>query len=579
MKLSFKILALLVSVLAILNFSGCSSEVSKDKIATIKGRVIYYDTEGAPHAIDSVIVKAESYYLQTYTDEAGNFTMEIELEEKFMETTVNLTFYKTGFTSTGEAVRIKGGEVTDLEGQDIVMIPTGVANTSFAIINGYVFDSSNQPLENVTVTFSGAEAEPVFSGPDGSYSYSYALTDGRTEEIISATFERSGYERYIRTNIQIRANETTTIPNTVLTETSDTVSGAGEPYAIQIESIGSEHIYVTESGLPEITDINVFVTDVRGAIIDDLHSIVIHFDLGLNPGGGVTVYPDIVQTVGGRATSYLQAGTVAGPVQMNIWFEREDGYVAQVDPVQIAIWGGFPVDENFSVALEKVNIAGMRWTGLLDEVTAYLGDKYNNPVAPGTVVYFTSAYCYIEGSNNTDNLGRAAVQFVAAEKRPDPSVDPDSAIVRVYATTYGQPGHGETTVLEDLHYQTGIMLTGITDYIDIIRLSPSQTSYDDTTTVFNFEYHVSDVYGNPLVKDSRIYVQPAIGSVSGDIYVEMNDTQYRGDGATVFYFTWVAPDIDDVETWGKDEIITIKVVTPDDGNGNRNATVTIPYGG
>ena len=39
----------------------------------------------------------------------------------------------------------------------------------------------------------------------------------------------------------------------------------------------------------------------------------------------------------------------------------------------------------------------------------YVGDKYSNPVRPGTSVYFETTHGIIEGSDLTDSLGRATV--------------------------------------------------------------------------------------------------------------------------------------------------------------------------
>ncbi|MCK5077523.1 MAG: carboxypeptidase regulatory-like domain-containing protein, partial [Calditrichia bacterium] len=412
-------------------------------LAVIHG-FLFGETVAPGNQLENVAVTVSNGNDQTvFSQSNGSFYFIYDFGDSLVDQRVFVIFNKANYNENYRRMTISPGSAYDLG--DIVMEPTASSTDNTAFIEGTVYRNAISPdstLENVTVTFQGAEETPVFTTTDGTFSFEYPLSEGVITKEISVTFERLGFERHVETGVQLTANETTQVGNIVLNSTTDTVSAAGEPYAIQIGDIESYHIYVSESGLPEVTSIQVVVSDVRGQIIDDLHRVMVHFEIVGHPGmpgtnEAPTIYPDSAETVNGVATAYIQAGTKAGAVQIRAYFTREDGYSAQVYPIQIAIWGGLPVKENFGLAAATYNIAGMLWY-LTDDITAYMGDRYHNPVAPGTVVYFTSDYSYIEGSANSDNLGMATATLVSGENRPYPYMDPDSAIVRIFTHTYNQ---------------------------------------------------------------------------------------------------------------------------------------------
>ena len=78
----------------------------------------------------------------------------------------------------------------------------------------------------------------------------------------------------------------------------------------------------------------------------------------------------------------------------------------------IAIYGGFPDPNHYAVASDKLNYPNYGIIGVEIPFTAFVGDKYSNPVRPGTSVYFETTSGIIDGSNTTDNLGRATVTML-----------------------------------------------------------------------------------------------------------------------------------------------------------------------
>jgi hypothetical protein len=109
----------------------------------------------------------------------------------------------------------------------------------------------------------------------------------------------------------------------------------------------------------------------------------------------------------------------------------------------------------------------------------------------------------------------------------------------------------------------------LTDNTAPIQVDPSTFTYNDTNTPVSFNYVVSDVWGRPLVGDSKIVVTATDGSVFGDADVTLQDTQASGPGFTNFSFTWAPGD----SLQAPQVYVNIKVTTPSDGNGYKSVHV------
>jgi len=229
-------------------------------------------------------------------------------------------------------------------------------------------------------------------------------------------------------------------------------------------------------------------------------------------------------------------------------------------PIRMAIYGGLPDNEHFSVALEKVNIAGQVRFGLIDHVTAFVGDKFSNPVAPGTAVYFSSDYCIVDGAAATDEMGRATVQFISAGPLPpNPLVNPFAHIEAVtYTDTLGK---------KEISTAANLLLSGPTA---AIQVNPVSFEYNSSTNVSeSFTFTVSDIWGYPLVGDTKIEVTTTGGVLYGDTDIELIDTQGSGPGKTEFSFVWTTG-----EDLRDDQIfISITVDPGKNGNGYRSLQI------
>jgi len=332
----------------------------------------------------------------------------------------------------------------------------------------------------------------------------------------------------------------------------DTATHSGPAKHIQIFGSHLSHIYVAEVGLTQAALIEFVVTDDLGRHLDEDHKVNVGFSILNGPGGGEYLFPDSMTTRNGKVYTVLNSGTAAGPVQIQASFDA-GGATVKTIPIRVSIYGGLPENEHFSVSVDQVNIAGRVHWGIIDNVTAYVGDMYSNPVAPGTVVYFSTNYGIIDGSATTDAMGRATVQYMSAAPLPPfPNIN---SFATVTAWTYG-----DTSGVNSLYDSTTILISDITD---AIWIDTSYFNYSEVNEPKHFNYKVRDIWDNPLVEDTKINIDASNGTLYGDTKITLNDTRTNGPGRTEFQFTWTPGDsLEDPIVF-----ITITASPPPDGNG------------
>lgn len=438
--------------------------------------------------------------------------------------------------------------------------------TDTTVLNGYVyyFDENNlqQPVTNALVY-----AKNMFAQAKSDGSGNYQISIEPTEDELEITLEASKVGFNIsQVSVLAKKGETVNVPDITLTRLipdslgspTDTIKTSGPAAHIEVYGKHPSHIYIQSSGLKETALLHLVVTDAQGLPVDKAHKTTVNFAILNGPDGGEYLYPQSMETQNGYVYTILNSGTIAGPVQI-LASAQVDSKTIRALPIRMAIYGGLPDARHFSLALEQVNIAGRVHFGILDAVTAFVGDRYSNPVAPGTVVYFSTDFGIIEGAAVTDDLGRATVRFISAQPLPpNPAV---SSFAHILASTYN-----DTLLSEKITTQTQLLLS---DHTDFIQVTPDVFTYDITNTPVKFDYVVSDIWDYPVIGGSNIQVSATDGDVYGDISINMLDTQSKGPGTTQFSFTWAPGD----SLEAPQVYISIKVTTPQDGNGYRSVNI------
>jgi len=381
-------------------------------------------------------------------------------------------------------------------------------------LKGQVLESAtNAPLQNAVVRVLGITPTLIaYTDSLGKYEFQFEIESEIEVQLVAF---KEGYDPDT-INVLVVPGRVVEVPAFMLQRVVSEVPTSGEPASIVLVSQSSKNIGVKGSGSVETAQMVFEVQDSSGKPVDLAHSVEVNFKIGSGPGGGEFVYPPKARTDSkGRVTVNIVSGTKAGVVQ--IVAESFIGTkVIRSLPVVIVIHGGLPDSAHFSIAPEKLNFPGYNIFGLTNKITAYVGDKYGNPVKPGTAVYFTTTGGIIEGSVLTDDRGQGSVNLISAEPRPvHPILGPGYAVIT--ATTADE---NQNTIKAE----TIVLFSGIPQ----ISIEPITFDIPNLgSQVFN--YTVSDQNGNPLAGGTTITVSIDGKDVRalGDLNITLPDTRDR----------------------------------------------------
>lgn len=420
-------------------------------------------------------------------------------------------------------------------------------------LTGLVLDTANEPVAGAFVAVQ----------PFGRIVETDALGRFATEVEVDSSMQltinvsKDGFSN-ASTSVFGIPDRTITVPTIRLQQTSEQAPESGRVSNILLLEQSAQSIGVKESGSQEVAKLTFQLADSVGRPITVEHAAEVRFTLGAQPGGGEFIHPTVATTDNnGTVTVNLSSGTKAGAVQIVAETTVED-HVVRSKPVSLAIHGGLPDQLHFSLGPETFNYPGLLAYGLKNPVGVVVGDKYANPVRPGTVVYFTTSFGVIEGSATTDGQGEGSVNFISANPLPP------RGITTVTATTADE--NNDTVIAR----------------IPMVLTGAPWIFFSDPPPIFaqlNHTYNVtvSDGNINPLVEGTQFTVEAqgtkvkAVGNTSvslpktgffdfngdGDIF-DYEDI-VRGQGITEFRFRAVV----DLEAEGEGEpsleAIVIKV--------------------
>lgn len=379
-------------------------------------------------------------------------------------------------------------------------------------LNGRVVNSeSSAPIANAVVQILDYSPEQTtISDAEGKFVFEFEVTE--TKEYEVAAFRES----FVKDTITVLAVPGRTVADLqlALDPTGATVVNSGSAASIILESVSPSTIGVQESGSPEVAEVTFEVQDSLGIPVDIDHGVSVRFVIGSSPGGGAFLNPIVITTDNnGKAQTNLFSGDSAGVVQVLAIIDQ-NGQTIRSKPVTVAIHGGLPDSLHFSLAPELLNIPGYNIFGVTDGITAFVGDKYGNPVRVETPVYYTTTGGLIEGSAFTNGLGQAGVTLISSEPKPNhPTLGPG------FATITGRTADENQNTIEA---RTIVLFSGVPR----ISVSPSSVNVPNQGSQ-GFSYIISDQNGNPLAGGTSVTVIVESGDVkiAGNKSVSIPDTQ------------------------------------------------------
>lgn len=377
---------------------------------------------------------------------------------------------------------------------------------------------------------------------------------------ITVRAEKEGYG-WATTRVLAIGGRVIDVPALRLEEVVAGTKESGKASTIQLLEESVPSIGVKESGAPEVAELTFQLADSIGRPVVLDNAAEVQFTIGDGPGGGEFVYPESASTNNnGEVKAHVSSGTRAGVVQV-VAKTTVGGTTIRSKPVSVAIHGGLPDAEHFTVAPDKRNFPGLRRYGLTDRIEVIAGDKYGNPVKPGTAVYLTTTHGVIDGSIRTNPQGRGSVDLTSANPLPE------DGVAHVTARTADEDR-------QRIEKRTPVVFTGV----PVVTVSPAQPQLGQW-------YHVTvtDPNGNPLVEGTSINVsvEGTMVKAVGHTDVTLDDTAFlggdeyddivRGDGITEFDFK--AVEDDDIDKTGTPQVesISVRVTGP-------NGDVTVVLG-
>ena len=215
--------------------------------------------------------------------------------------------------------------------------------------------------------------------------------------------------------------------NEVTTTATGTVS-------VQPANVGSLHFVSTDpeligikgAGLNEVATVRFMVSDTDG---NPAFGKDISFSLNTTIGG-ITFNPTrATSNLDGIVETYVQSGTVATSVRVTAVLDSNPAIATQSDGLVIAT--GIADQNSFSISASVLNPEAWFHDGEEVTINILASDHFNNPVADGTAVYFTTEGGQIEPQCVTLE-GGCSVIWRSSDPRP---VD---GRVTILATTLGE---------------------------------------------------------------------------------------------------------------------------------------------
>ncbi|MCH7495225.1 MAG: hypothetical protein IH825_03900 [Candidatus Marinimicrobia bacterium] len=463
--------------------------------------------------VDSAFVTVFDHVATAFSNSAGNYVLNFPVDS---DDIISVTIEISKATFLPDTVSNIGISFTDtIIVRDANLLPI-VSTGSKATVKGVVVDDVFfDPIEGAQIRAIGHD-ETTLTSELGNFSLSIAIKIDESN-VLDLIFSQEDFVTDTLLNVTLTVDSTITLANQELTP----ANRAGPPSNATIFNVTRTSISIKGAGgEEESTELTYRLQDVNGITLDRYRPTEVSFSL-FGPGGGEFLSPLVATTdADGLVRTALNSGTKAGVVQVIATFDPGTGAIISL-PTPIAIHGGHPDSAHFTLT-STLNIAGL--VSIREaNVSAILGDKFSNIVRPGTAVQFQSKYGIIEGSDVTDENGRASVTLLSSNPLPLTS---DSGFVLITGETKDENGNSI--------FATTLMLWSGHTLVEMVGFPGSFTIAEAGSETFTVR--VADIeFGNPLEGGSTIDISASVGSISGSAIVP--DTQVKGITTTLFDFT------------------------------------------
>jgi len=404
--------------------------------------------------------------------------------------------YRAGRLAGVDTIRIRSGEVSD--SVYIRLIPGAPDQMDFAVERNQMRANG---IDATTISTTITDRFGNIVRPGTQVSFSTTLGN------ITPTAETDSAGRAVgRLTAGVETGIALVRAVSGAAEEQDAVSFvSGDPAGIVLINSDRTTIGVRGSGVAETATLLFEVRDDGGVPVDSLHPASVVFSLE-GPDAIVNgddtravLSADTVITDGaGRVSVTLRSGYYAGAVQITAAI----GQAIRGRAISVAIVGGPPDANHFTLLPTRCTTTGIFGTPAdttLLNVT--MGDRYSNPVTPGTIVRFSATGGVVQGAAQADSLGRCFAILRTTQPWPVGGID------TITAQTVDWNNREITT-------QAYLSVTG-----------PTIASFDTTNGwripfggYRDFTLTVADTFGHPLTSGTEVLISAsAIGQRGEDL--------------------------------------------------------------
>ncbi|MEK6684230.1 MAG: hypothetical protein AABY46_06180 [Nitrospirota bacterium] len=195
--------------------------------------------------------------------------------------------------------------------------------------------------------------------------------------------------------------------------------------SIQFNQVNPQVIGVKGAGQVEVSEVSFSIEDTQGnPVSDGSVTVTFQFLAGLNPGGGATIDPPTVATLGGIAKTFVKSGYVAGPVRVLAFLDTDNDSALDAGEIYststpLSIGGGVPSARFFSVSADVHNLAGFGYDNEVATIFVNLADRFGDfNVLEGTSVSFYTEAGAIDRQGVTNDQGQTSVTFRTQNRWP-----------------------------------------------------------------------------------------------------------------------------------------------------------------
>ena len=191
---------------------------------------------------------------------------------------------------------------------------------------------------------------------------------------------------------------TAIVGSQTITATGTITVAAAQLGSIQFVSATPQNITLKGMGGAGLQETSAVIFAVKDSVGGVVQGATVSFALNTAVGGTTISTNKASSDANGLVQTIVQAGTVAEPIIVTASIVVS-GKTISTQSSQLAINGGVPSQNHFSLSVPHFNVEGGDYDGAQDILTVRLADRFGNPVPNGTPVTFITGNGYGEGGS------------------------------------------------------------------------------------------------------------------------------------------------------------------------------------